>query len=185
MPFRFKNTDIDGVILIEPQVFVDDRGFFMETYKESAFAAAGLTDRFIQENHSRSKAGTLRGLHYQVHPKAQGKLVRVTSGEIFDVAVDIRPESATYGKWVGYKLSAENRLSLYIPPGCAHGFCVLSSEADVVYKTTSEYAPNYERGILWNDPTFNISWPVQNPTISERDRAWALFPLTQNPRTDP
>jgi len=185
MPFRFKNTDIDGVILIEPQVFVDDRGFFMETYKESAFAAAGLTDRFIQENHSRSKAGTLRGLHYQVHPKAQGKLVRVTSGEIFDVAVDIRPESATYGKWVGYKLSAENRLSLYIPPGCAHGFCVLSSEADVVYKTTSEYAPNYERGILWNDPTFNISWPVQNPTISERDRAWALFPLTQNLRTDP
>ena len=178
MPFHFKNTEIEGVVLIEPQLFADNRGFFMETYKESAFSAAGLTERFIQENHSRSKAGTLRGLHYQVHPKAQGKLVRVILGEIFDVAVDIRPESATYGKWVGYNLSAENRLSLYIPPGCAHGFCVLSSEADVIYKTTSEYAPNYERGILWNDPTFNISWPVEHPTISERDRAWAPFPLT-------
>ncbi len=175
MPFRFKKTDIDGVLLIEPQVYGDNRGFFMETYKESDFVAAGLTDRFIQENHSRSKAGTLRGLHYQIDPKAQGKLVRVISGEIFDVAVDIRPKSRTYGKWAGYNLSAENRLILYIPPGCAHGFCVLSSEADVLYKTTNEYAPDSERGIPWNDPTFNISWPITNPTVSDRDKAWAPF----------
>ena len=172
MPFWFRKTGIDGVTLVEPHVFADQRGFFMEAYKESDFISAGLTERFVQENHSRSKAGILRGLHYQVPPKAQGKLVRVIAGEIFDVAVDIRAESPTFAKWVGYHLSAENRLSLFIPPWCAHGFCVLSPEAEVLYKTTDEYAPSYERGLLWSDPAIDIHWPVQNPILSERDRAW-------------
>ncbi|HYR43005.1 MAG TPA: dTDP-4-dehydrorhamnose 3,5-epimerase [Terriglobia bacterium] len=177
MPFRFRKTGIDGVMLIEPDVFADNRGFFMEAYKESDFVAAGLAERFVQENHSRSKARILRGLHYQVPPRAQAKLVRVIAGEIFDVAVDIRAESSTFSKWVGYNLSAENRLSLFIPPWCAHGFCVLSSEAEVLYKTTDEYAPGLERGLLWSDPTINIHWPVQNPILSDRDRAWP--PLTR------
>jgi dTDP-4-dehydrorhamnose 3,5-epimerase len=180
MPFRFSKTEIDDVVLIQPEVFADQRGFFMETYKESDFAAAGLTEPFIQENHSRSKAGTLRGLHYQIEPKAQGKLVRVISGEIYDVAVDVRPESATYGKWIAYNLSAENRSSLYIPPGCAHGFCVVSSDAEVIYMMTKEYAPNYERGILWNDRSLNIHWPITDPVISERDSKWPPFALMRN-----
>src|SRR5262245_14959246 len=175
MPFRFSKTEIDGVVLIQPEVFEDRRGFFMETYKESAFVAAGLTEPFIQENQSRSKEGTLRGLHYQIEPKAQGKLVRVISGEIYDVAVDIRPASATYGKWIAYNLSAENRFLLYIPPGCAHGFCVVSSDAEVIYKMTNEYAPDYERGIPWNDRSLNINWPIKNPIISDRDGKWPSF----------
>jgi dTDP-4-dehydrorhamnose 3,5-epimerase len=179
MPFRFSKTEIDGVVLIQPEVFEDRRGFFMETYKESAFAAAGLTEPFIQENQSRSKEGTLRGLHYQIEPKAQGKLVRVISGEIYDVAVDIRQASATYGKWVAYTLSAENRSLLYIPPGCAHGFCVVSSDAEVIYKMTNEYAPDYERGIPWNDRSLNISWPIKDPIISDRDGKWPSFDSTR------
>jgi dTDP-4-dehydrorhamnose 3,5-epimerase len=175
MPFRFSKTEIDGVVLIQPEVFADHRGFFMETYKGSDFAAAGLAEPFIQENHSRSRAGTLRGLHYQIEPKAQGKLVRVVSGEIYDVAVDVRPESATYGKWIGYNLSAENRISLYIPRGCAHGFCVVRSDAEVIYKMTDEYAPAYERGIPWNDRGLNITWPIKDPIISERDSKWPPF----------
>jgi len=161
MPFTFTRLAIPDVVLIEPRVFPDERGFFMESYKYSEFAAFGIKEHFVQDNHSRSKKGVLRGLHYQRPPKAQGKLVRVVVGEIFDVGVDIRlaraiekdgsiaraKGSPTYGKWVGERLSAENKRMLYIPPGFAHGFCVLSEEAEVLYKTTEEYAPEYDAGI--------------------------------------
>lgn len=174
MPFQFKRLKIPDVILIEPKVFSDERGFFMETYKYSDFAAFGIKEQFVQDNHSRSKKGVLRGLHYQRPPKAQGKLVRVVVGEIFDVAVDIRKGSPWYGKWVGVTLSAENKLMLYIPPGFAHGFCVLSEEAEVVYKVTEEYSPEHDAGILWNDPGIGIQWPVKDPIVSPKD---ARLPL--------
>ena len=147
----------------------------MESFKRSEFAAAGIPVTFVQENHSLSSAGTLRGLHSQRDPKAQGKLVRVIRGEIFDVAVDIRRDSATYGEWVGVILSGANRKSIYIPPGFAHGFCVVSPEAEVIYKTTEEYAPDHEHGIPWNDPALGITWPVTTPTLSERDKHWPPF----------
>lgn len=169
MPFRFERLEIPEVILIEPKVFSDERGFFMETYKYSNFAAFGIKERFVQDNHSRSVKGVLRGLHYQRPPKAQGKLVRVLVGEIFDVAVDIRKGSPTYGKWVGVMLSAENRWMLYIPPGFAHGFCVLSEEAEVTYKVTEEYSPEHDAGIIWNDPEIGIDWPVEQPILSAKD----------------
>jgi dTDP-4-dehydrorhamnose 3,5-epimerase len=172
MPFSFAQTALQGVVIIEPKVFVDPRGFFMETYKRSAFAAAGIDVDFVQENHSKSVAGTLRGLHLQREPKAQAKLVRVTEGEIFDVAADIRPESPTYGVWVGARLSSENRRSIYIPAGYAHGFCVVSAEAQVVYKTTDEYAPELEWGVRWDDPRLGIAWPCSEPILSERDKNW-------------
>ena len=172
MPFQFKRIEIPEVILIEPKVFQDERGFFMETYKYSDFAAFGIAERFVQDNHSRSVKGVLRGLHYQNPPHAQGKLIRVVVGEIFDVAVDIRKGSPTYGKWVGVKLSAENRRMLYIPPGFAHGFCVLSDVAEVVYKVTAEYAPECEAGIIWNDPGIGIEWPFKHPIISSKDAQW-------------
>jgi dTDP-4-dehydrorhamnose 3,5-epimerase len=175
MPFTFKRLAIPEVILIEPRVFEDARGFFMETYKRSDFAAFGLDEPLVQENHSKSQRGTLRGLHYQVGPYGQSKLVRAVSGEIFDVAVDVRPDSATRGKWVGAVLSADNRLMLYVPPWCAHGFCVLSETAEVIYKTTTEYAPAHENGVMWNDPSIGIDWPIKSPTISERDRKWPPF----------
>ena len=172
MPFRFTRLEIPEVVLIEPVVFPDERGFFLEVYKYSEFAAFGITERFLQDNHSRSVKGVLRGLHYQNPPKAQGKLVRVVAGEIFDVAVDIRKGSPTYGRWVGVNLSSENKRMLYIPPGFAHGFCVLSEEAEVLYKTTEEYAPEFETGIIWNDPEIGIRWPVEDPIISEKDARW-------------
>ena len=172
MPFQFKRIEIPEVILIEPKVFQDERGFFMETCKYSDFAAFGIAERFVQDNHSRSVKGVLRGLHYQNPPHAQGKLIRVVVGEIFDVAVDIRKGSPTYGKWVGVKLSAENRRMLYIPPGFAHGFCVLSDVAEVVYKVTAEYAPECEAGIIWNDPGIGIEWPIKHPIISSKDAQW-------------
>jgi dTDP-4-dehydrorhamnose 3,5-epimerase len=172
MPFHFKRLGIPEVILIEPRVFHDERGFFMESYKYSEFAAFGIAERFVQDNHSRSVMGVLRGLHYQNPPKAQGKLVRAVVGEIFDVAVDIRRGSPTYGRWVGVKLSAENKRMLYIPPGFAHGFCVLSDVAEVVYKATAEYAPECEAGIIWDDPEIGIEWPIENPIISPRDLQW-------------
>ena len=178
MPFRFTRLEIPEVILIEPKVFPDGRGFFMETFKHSDFADHGITQLFVQENQSQSSRFILRGLHYQKRPKAQGKLVRVVSGEIFDVAVDMRKGSPTYGRWIGRMLSGENRRMLYIPPWCAHGFCVLSEEAGVVYMVTEEYAPEYEGGILWNDADLSIKWPVDEPVVSERDRAWP--PLRQN-----
>jgi dTDP-4-dehydrorhamnose 3,5-epimerase len=172
MPFSFEPTALPGVIIVEPKVFLDQRGFFMETYKRSEFAAAGIDAAFVQENHSRSVAGTLRGLHLQRAPKAQAKLVRVLEGEIFDVAADIDPASATYGLWVGAWLSSENRRSMFIPAGFAHGFCVVSGEAQVVYKTTEEYAPELEWGVRWDDPVLGIQWPCDAPRVSERDARW-------------
>lgn len=175
MPFTFEQLAIPEVLLIEPRVFGDARGFFMETYKRSDFATAGLPHTFVQENQSRSERGVLRGLHYQRHPHAQSKLVRVVAGEIFDVAVDIRPASPTRGRWVGVRLSSDNRRTLFIPPWCAHGFCVLSESAEVIYKTDAEYAPASESGFMWNDPAFGIEWPVATPLVSERDRHWPAF----------
>ena len=174
MPFTFQRLDIPEVVLIEPQVFGDTRGFLVETYKQSEFAPF-VDGEFVQENHSKSQRGTLRGLHFQLGRYAQGKLVRVISGEIFDVAVDIRQDSPTRGKWVSTVLSAENRRIVYIPPWCAHGFCVLSETAEVVYKMTTEYAPAHESGLMWNDPALAISWPISSPVLSERDQKWPPF----------
>ena len=175
MPFEFKRLEIPDVILIKPKVFEDERGFFMEVYKRSEFEAFGILESFVQDNHSRSVKGVLRGLHYQNPPKAQGKLVRVVVGEIFDVAVDIRKGSPYYGKWVGLILSSQNKKMLYIPPGFAHGFCVLSEVAEVIYKTTEEYSPDHEAGIIWNDPEINIDWPIKNPFLSEKDKKWPFL----------
>lgn len=174
MPFTFKRLAIPEVIVIEPEVFGDARGFFMETYKQSDFAAF-VDGHFVQENQSKSQRGTLRGLHFQVGPYAQGKLVRVIAGEIFDVAVDMRADSRTRGKWVSTVLSGENRRMVYVPPWCAHGFCVLSETAEVVYKTTTEYAPAHESGFMWNDPALAIDWPVSSPLVAERDTKWPPF----------
>jgi dTDP-4-dehydrorhamnose 3,5-epimerase len=168
MPFRFQELEIPGVILVEARRFEDARGFFLETYKASEFAAQGMPP-FIQDNWSHSVRGVLRGLHYQLPPKAQGKLVMTFSGKVFDVAVDIRPDSPTYKRWVGVELSGGDGRMLYIPPGLAHGFCVLSEEVDFVYKVTAEYAPKLERGIKWNDPEIGIRWPIAEPTVSPRD----------------
>ncbi|MEA2097462.1 MAG: dTDP-4-dehydrorhamnose 3,5-epimerase [Patescibacteria group bacterium] len=169
MPFEFKKLEIPEVVLIEPKVFADKRGFFLENYKYSEFANFGIKDNFAQDNHSKSIKGVLRGLHYQKLPKAQAKLVRCISGEFFDVAVDIRKGSPTFGKWVGEVLSAENKKMLYIPVGFAHGFCVLSDYAEISYKSSDEYSPEHEGAICWNDPTINISWSTKNPIVSEKD----------------
>jgi dTDP-4-dehydrorhamnose 3,5-epimerase len=175
MPFTFERTELPDVLLITPKVFGDERGFFMETYRREAFRAAGIEAPLVQENHSRSAAGILRGLHYQRQPKPQGKLVRAVRGAIYDVAVDIRPESPTFGRWVGVTLTEENRQLLYVPPGFAHGFCVVADVAEVIYLTTEEYAPELEHGVPWNDPSLAIPWPVAEPTLSARDRAWPPF----------
>jgi len=168
---RFIETELRGVILIEPVVFQDRRGHFLETYHEKKYAAAGIPGPFIQDNFSRSVRDTLRGLHYQLK-HAQGKLVMVVEGAVFDVSVDIRKGSPMFGKWVGLELSAENKRQLYIPPGFAHGFCVISDVASVVYKCTNFYAPEGERGIIWNDRTLGIRWPVQHPLLSSKDEAY-------------
>jgi len=175
MAFQFTPLDIPEVVLIEPKVFPDERGFYMETYKHSEFVAHGIAESFVQENHSHSSKRILRGLHYQKRPRAQGKLVRVISGEVFDVAVDIRRGSPTYGKWIGMMLSAQNKRMLYLPPWCAHGFCVVSDEAEMVYKVTEEYALKYEAGIMWDDSDLAIQWPIEDPFLSDRDRAWPTF----------
>jgi dTDP-4-dehydrorhamnose 3,5-epimerase len=172
MPFDFKQLAIPEVLLIAPRVWPDSRGFFMETYKRSEFAAAGIGEIFVQENHSSSQRGVLRGLHFQRPPQAQSKLIRVITGKIFDVAVDLRPGSATRGAWVGVELSAEDRTLLYIPDWCAHGFCVLSERADIVYHTSAEYSPEHEAGILWSDPALGITWPVADPIVADRDKRW-------------
>lgn len=171
MPFHFQPLAIPEVILVEPQRFGDTRGFFMETYQYETFAANGIALRFVQDNHSRSAKGVLRGLHYQKDPVAQGKLLKAVVGEIFDVAVDIRRGSPTFGQWVGEILSAENGRLLYVPPGFAHGFCVLSETADLIYKTTDYYHPESEKGIIWNDPQIGVEWPIANPLLSIRDQA--------------
>ncbi len=166
-------TDIPGVLVIEPQIFRDDRGFFLETYHQAKYAAAGIPATFVQDNHSRSQRGTVRGLHAQLH-HPQGKLVRVIEGEIFDVAVDIRRGSPTFGKWVGAWLTAENFRQIYIPIGFAHGFCVTSEIAQVEYKCTDIYDPSGEIGLQWNDPDLGIVWPMEEigvPILSKKDAA--------------
>jgi dTDP-4-dehydrorhamnose 3,5-epimerase len=175
MSFTFEKLSILGLVIVAPRVFPDGRGFFLEAYKYSDFAANGIDEHFIQDNHSRSSKGVLRGLHYQLPPFAQGKLVRCIYGEIFDVAVDIRKSSPTFGKWIGMKLSSENNKMLYIPKGFAHGFVVTSNEAEVYYKCTAEYKPSNERGIIWNDPDLNIDWPLKQPVLSEKDSRYPKF----------
>jgi len=169
MPFTYKKLDIPEVILIEPKVFSDPRGFFMETYKHSDFVHVGIQENFVQDNFSRSQKGVLRGLHFQKNPNAQGKLVQCLKGRIFDVTVDIRKGSPSFGRWVSVELSEENKRMLYIPPSFAHGFVVLSETADVIYKCTKEYSPEDDRGIIWNEPDVNIPWPVRDPVLSEKD----------------
>jgi len=174
---QFTKTKLTDIVLIEPKVFEDERGFFFESFKKKSFADAGITTDFVQDNHSRSRKGTLRGLHYQIQ-QPQGKLVRVTLGEIFDIAVDVRRSSPTFGEWVGYHLSAENKKQLWIPAGFAHGFYVVSEWAEMLYKTTDYYAPQHERAILWNDPAIGIEWPLVNgeaPLLSAKDAAAALL----------
>jgi len=173
---RATPTAIPDVLVIEPKVFGDERGFFYESYNEKAFyEATGLDVRFVQDNHSKSARNVLRGLHYQVQ-QAQGKLVRVVQGEVFDVAVDIRKDSKTYGQWVGEILSADNKKQLWIPPGLAHGFVVLSETAEFLYKTTDYYAPAHERCIAWNDPDLAIAWPIDGmPSLSAKDAAGIAF----------
>lgn len=164
-------TALPDVKLIEPRVFGDDRGFFFESWNRRALAAAGLDADFVQDNHSHSSRGVLRGLHYQIE-HAQGKLVRVVSGEVFDVAVDLRRSSSTFGRWVGVMLSARNKLSMWVPPGFAHGFAVVSEMADFLYKTTDYWYPAHERTLLWNDPALGIAWPLAGaPTIAAKDAA--------------
>ena len=163
------STPLDGVLLVTPQVFGDDRGFFMETYNQAKAAESGLPTEFVQDNHSKSSKGVLRGLHFQ-YPMWQGKLVRVVQGEIFDVAVDIREGSSTYGKWVGYYLNDQNKQQLYVPEGFAHGFVVTSDTAEVVYKCTQLYAPEQEGSLLWNDPEIGIDWPIAEPLLSDKDK---------------
>ncbi len=165
-------TTIPDVLIIEPKVFGDDCGFFMESFNEKNFRAkTGVKTHFVQDNHSRSAKNVLRGLHYQIK-QPQGKLVRVVSGEVYDVAVDIRKSSATFGQWTGCLLSETNKRQLWVPPGFAHGFVVLSERADFLYKTTDYYAPEYERSILWNDPGLNIDWKIiDEPVLSAKDKA--------------
>jgi dTDP-4-dehydrorhamnose 3,5-epimerase len=168
-------TDIPDVLIVEPKVFADARGFFYESFNKKAMQAAGMTGDFVQDNHSRSARNVLRGLHYQIR-QPQGKLVRAAAGEIFDVAVDIRRRSPTFGKWVGMELSAENKRMAWIPPGFAHGFLVLSEFAEVLYKTTDYWAPQSERTIVWNDRDLAIAWPAaEEPQLSVKDRAGAAF----------
>lgn len=168
---------IPDVLLIEPKVFGDARGFFFESFNQRAFAeATGLDVNFVQDNHSRSARNVLRGLHYQLAPRAQGKLVRVVAGEVFDVAVDIRPESPTFGRWVGQYLSADNKCQLWIPAGLAHGFVVVSETAEFLYKTTDYWAPEFERCIRWDDPDLAIDWPLDGaPLVSAKDALGTNF----------
>ncbi len=176
---KFTPTTIPEVVLIEPRIFTDERGFFLETYRKQQFHSAGITANFVQDNHSGSYQGALRGLHYQIeHP--QGKLVRAVAGEIYDVAVDLRSSSPTFCHWVGFILSAENKLQLWVPPGFAHGFLVLSKWAEIFYKASDYYAPQHERTLLWNDPQLGIDWPLEpdsQPVLSPKDAQG--LPLSQ------
>ena len=169
MPFNFTRSEIPAVIIIDLKSFADDRGFFLESFKESDFVSNGITTKFVQDNISHSIKGVLRGLHYQKNPKGQAKLVTAISGEIFDVAVDIRKGSPTFGKWVSEILSDKNHKSMYVPEGFAHGFCVLSDQADILYKVSNEYSSENEKGIIWNDPILKIPWPVDKPILAKKD----------------
>ena len=173
MPFQFSDSSIEDVKIVTPKKFEDERGLFLETYKKSEFSTHGIPDTFVQENVSLSKKSVLRGLHYQINPKAQGKLVSVISGSIFDVAVDIRKNSPTFGKYTSIELNSEDIKLFWIPPGFAHGFLSLEDNTRVAYKTTAEYSHEHERGILWNDPGIGIKWPHMDVIIAERD---AQFP---------
>ena len=171
MPFEFEPQKIKDILLIKPRVFGDNRGFFMETYKKSEFAAAGIIEEFTQDNHSKSSKGVLRGLHYQAEPYGQAKIVRCVKGKIYDVAVDIRTDSKTFGEYVKVELSEENRHMLYIPKGFAHGFAALTDEVEIIYKTSGEYAPQADRGILWCDKDINIDWGINfEPVLSDKDK---------------
>ncbi len=163
-------TSLPGVLLLQPKVFRDDRGFFLESYRADRFRAAGIPETFVQDNHSRSQRGVLRGLHYQ-EPNAQGKLVRCTRGAIFDVAVDIRKGSPTFGKWYGVELNETAQQMLWVPAGFAHGFCALADGTDVLYKVTAFYDPTADRSIVWNDPDIGIAWPIRDPRLSPKDAA--------------
>jgi len=173
---NFTRLEIPDVVLIEPKVFGDDRGFFYESFNRKVFAqGTGVDPDFVQDNHSRSSRGVLRGMHYQIQ-QAQGKLVRVVQGRVFDVAVDLRRTSPTFGKWVGVELSGENKHMLWVPPGFAHGFVTLSDTAEFLYKTTDYYAPAYERSLLWNDPQIGIRWPIDfEPVLAKKDAAGLLL----------
>ncbi|OIO36629.1 MAG: dTDP-4-dehydrorhamnose 3,5-epimerase [Candidatus Omnitrophica bacterium CG1_02_46_14] len=161
-------SKLDGILIIEPKVFGDNRGFFMESYNHAKFAEIGIDLTFVQDNHSRSARGVVRGLHYQINP-GQDKLVRVIRGSVFDVVVDIRRKSPTFGRWEGFYLSEENRKQVFVPKGFAHGFCVTSEMAEFEYKCSEYYSPQDERGIIWNDPEIGVKWPVAEPILSQRD----------------
>ena len=182
MPFTFRPFDVlTDVVLIEPQVFADGRGWFLEAFRRSEFEFFGIRGDFRQDNHSCSAVrGVLRGLHYQKQPMAQGKLVRCLAGAIYDVVVDIRRGAPTYGRWVATELSAVNRRMLWVPPGFAHGFCTLEPETEVLYKTTAEYSGAHDRGIRWNDPALAIEWPTRSPILSDKDAAAPLLADADN-----
>lgn len=171
---KVSKTSMEGILLIEPDLFGDSRGFFMESYSRKKYAELGINMEFVQDNHSKSVKNTLRGLHYQLNP-GQDKIVRVVSGEVFDVVVDMRHGSPSFGKWEGFILSAENKRQLFVPIGFAHGFCVLSDEAEFLYKCSDYYSPLDERGVIWNDPDLNVKWPIDNPILSERDKKNKFF----------
>lgn len=180
MPFRVRKMEIPDVLLVESTPIRDVRGFFRETYKSTELAPHGIPATFLQDNLAHSSRWVLRGLHYQKEPKAQGKYIFVSEGRIFDVAVDIRKGSPTFGKWVGMELGMDNGIALYIPPGFAHGYCVLSDKATIIYKVTAEYAPDAERGILWNDPDIGIEWPIADPILSSKDARLPSLDLADN-----
>lgn len=176
MPFEFEKLELDGVVLIKPKVFGDNRGFFMETYKKSDFVNYGINVEFVQDNHSQSVKGVLRGLHYQALPKPQSKLIKCLKGKIYDVAVDIRKNSKTFGKWVKAELSDENNHMLFIPAGFAHGFVVLSDVAEILYKTDTEFSAEHDRGLLWCDEDINVDWGIDfEPILSEKDKIQPKF----------
>ncbi len=181
MPFNFTPLNIPDIMLIEPRIFRDERGYFFESFKTSDFHSVGIAGTPVQINHSMSSRGVIRGLHYQKNPRAQAKLVRVISGRIFDVGVDIRENSPHYGKWAGAELTAENRKMLYLPRGFAHGFCVLSETAEVEYCVFGgEYSPDNDRGIIWNDPDIGIDWPEEKPVLSPKDSALPALKDAEN-----
>ena len=181
MPLRFTRLSIPDVILIESKIFQDERGFFLENFKESIFEDNGINTKFVQDNYSYSIKGVLRGLHFQNPPKVQAKLVTALKGEIFDVAIDLRKNSPTYGKWITEILSEDNHKSLFIPEGFAHGFSVLSKDTSVLYKTSIEYSSEHEGGIIWNDPDLKIPWPIDEPILSKKDQALPLLKKLDNP----
>ena len=175
MPFNFIKTEIDGLVIVEPKVFGDERGFFLESFKKSDFVNNGINVDFKQDNHSYSTKGVLRGLHFQKNPAAQAKLVRVIKGAVWDVAVDIRQNSQTFKKWLAVELSEDNKKMFYMPGGFAHGFLALTDEVHLMYKCSNEYFPQYDAGIIWNDPELNIKWPVDRPLLSEKDTKLPLL----------